>query len=283
MMNWRILFCIYVITLGHYLTLQKVLLCISISFCTCDKAYFVEKNIYLGISSSDFIKIIPLTFFLGADLASKRNPRSLILLCLVLQSFSRNPNFFLSVLFGVHMVDLFSIRTLAVFFPAVKASSFNLFEVIVLLKNEFCSMRSRNLFWSCWINIYLSTTLLFCSFSILDFNYSIFVEGLLCLFQGIISVLPSLRQFFIDITYLSFKLSRIFKGIICFFPEISKDRSNFSLLRLVVNNIILFFDTFSIKRLSFSSQTLPSLSLWPLYFQISLVLSCFSSFPLSYF
>ena len=57
-----------------------------------------------------------------------------------------------------------------------KASPFKLFEAIVILRTEFWYVRMITLFWSGWINIYLSTTLLFLSFSIFDFNYFSFAR-----------------------------------------------------------------------------------------------------------
>ena len=47
---------------------------------------------------------------------------------------------------------------------------------IVILRTSFWSVRAITLFWNCWINPSFYTTLSFCSFSSLDFNYFIFVR-----------------------------------------------------------------------------------------------------------
>ena len=135
---------------------------------------------------------------------------------------------------------------LSIYFSVCNKASF---VAIVVFSIEFWSMRSRIFSWNCWINISFFTALLLCSFYILDLNYFRFVKVLLCFCSGIISVIPGLGWLFIELPTSSSSPATPVKESFDSFLEISKSRSNYSFVRLVVNNIILWLDASYIKRL----------------------------------
>ena len=59
------------------------------------------------------------------------------------------------------------------------------FVAILIIRTVFCSVWARTILWSSWINLSLSNPLLFCSFSILDYNFFIFVRLLFAFVEAL--------------------------------------------------------------------------------------------------
>ena len=119
------------------------------------------------------------------------------------------------------------------------------------------------------------------SFYFLDFNPSIFVRVWCAFVKALFMFLQDWAASGLSFPTSPSSLSTSSKASFAFLFEISKARSNFSFVRLVVNNTILCFDTSSIKRFSFSSETLSYLSPWPIF--SPRFLSCYSFVFFSYF
>ena len=83
------------------------LFCFSISWCTYKRFILYQTTLYLGIAYSNFIKIIPFIWFIGAYLSSGIYSIPSILFYLVSHYFQINTNFLLSMLFGIPVVNLF--------------------------------------------------------------------------------------------------------------------------------------------------------------------------------